>query len=83
VILTIANPNKVAVDVQVRILGQGVPNVKRVHIPAASGTEMELTTQAASSALSLIASGPIVPERLIIRHNGVLSTYGHPGPGKP
>lgn len=83
VILTLANPNKFAVDVQVRILGQGSPNVKRVTIPAASGTEMELSTQAASSALSLTASGPIVPERLIIRHNGVVSTYGHPGPGTP
>jgi hypothetical protein len=79
VILTLDNPNNVAATVQVRIIVKTATTVKRFLIPAASGTEVDLGTPAVSASLSLLATAPIVPQRLVIHHNSVRSSRGQPG----
>jgi len=75
VILTLSNGNKTSVDVDIRARSR----VQQIRIPQASGVEMQLSPQVAAEPLTVTASAPILPVRLVIHNHSVQVTEGTAG----
>jgi hypothetical protein len=74
VLLAFSNRNSFPVDLRIHTATRS----RHIRIPAASGAEMDLALHDAAQALTVVASAPIVPSRLVIRHHSTQVSYGTP-----
>jgi hypothetical protein len=73
VLMTLSNRNPRILTVQVNSHGT---LVQRLQIPPKNGAEIELPPKVARMPLTIRATGPIVPERLVVNGSRVHSSYG-------
>jgi hypothetical protein len=81
VLLTLYNPNPIAADVSIEVIGQGRTELKRVGIPAGKSVDVGLRIAKAPHATTTIlvgASLPILAQRLATKGNAMQSAYGTP-----
>lgn len=75
VYLMVANPNRTAVQVQFRL--QGASRVAdQVRVPARAQALLSFPGRSRSSGLTITASGPVLPQRLVIRHMRPYRAFG-------
>lgn len=80
-VLLISNRNKTPSRVVISLSGAG-RDKRVVDIPAGNAVEMELLPAAARGAISIHASAPVLPQRLLTSHGVVHVAPGRPGRGR-